>query len=49
MSPVFEEDVYQALELGTCVNGRQVYGGPSAKSVQEQIDRIKAFLAERQG
>ena len=49
VSPVFEEDVYQALELGTCVNGRQVYGGPSAKSVQEQIDRIKAFLAERQG
>ena len=47
VSPVFEEDVYQALELGTCVNGRQVYGGPSAESVQQQIGRIKAFLAER--
>ena len=47
VSPVFEEDVYQALELGTCVNGRQVYGGPSSESVQQQIGRIKAFLAER--
>lgn len=47
VSPIFEEDVYQALELNTCVNGRQVYGGPSAESVQQQIDHIKDFLAQR--
>ena len=49
VSPVFEQDVYQALELNTCVNGRQVYGGPAKASVEKQIANIKAFLAEREG
>lgn len=29
-----DEDVYQALELRTCVNGRKVCGGPAADSVR---------------
>lgn len=49
VSPIFEQDVYQALELNTCVNGRQVYGGPSKVSVQRQIENINVFLAEREG
>ena len=47
VSPVFDMDVYQALELNTCVNGRKVYGGPAREAVQQQIDNIKAFLAAR--
>ena len=47
ISGLFDEDVYQALALKTCVNGRQVYGGPSAKSVAVQIENIEAFLAQR--
>ena len=47
VSPVFDMDVYQALELNTCVNGRQVYGGPAREAVQKQIDNIKDFLAAR--
>ena len=47
VSPVFDMDVYQALELNTCVNGRKVYGGPAKEAVQKQIDNIKEFLAAR--
>ena len=47
ISSAFDEDVYQALQLSTCVNGRKVYGGPAHESVQKQIDNIKAFLAQR--
>jgi len=47
ISGLFDEDVYEALALKTCVNGRQVYGGPSAKSVAVQIENIEAFLQQR--
>ena len=47
ISNLFDADVYQALELKTCVNGRKVYGGPAAESVKTQIANIKAFLEER--
>ena len=33
ISGLFDEDVYEALSLKTCVNGRQVYGGPGRESV----------------
>ena len=48
VSPYFEEDVYDALSLETCVNGRKVYGGPAPEAVQVQIDSIKAFVKERE-
>ena len=47
ISNLFDADVYQALELKTCVNGRKVYGGPAAEIVKVQIANIKAFLEER--
>ncbi|MCI7474384.1 MAG: argininosuccinate lyase [Clostridiales bacterium] len=47
ISNLFDADVYQALELKTCVNGRKVYGGPAAESVKAQIANIKAFVEER--
>ncbi len=47
ISNLFDEDVYDALQLKTCVNGRKVYGGPSADSVGQQIERMEAFLRER--
>lgn len=48
VSGLFDADVYQALELKTCVGGRGVYGGPAPGAVQVQIDHIKEFLKERQ-
>ncbi len=47
VSPVFDTDVYQALELNTCVNGRKVYGGPAREAVEQQIAAIEDFLKER--
>lgn len=48
ISGAFDEDVYQALMLKTCVNGRSVYGGPAKESVEKQIALIEAFVEERQ-
>lgn len=48
-SPLFEEDVYKAIDLYTCVEERKVFGGPSSKSVQIQIDALAKFLSEIKG
>jgi len=47
ISGLFDTDVYQALALKTCVNGRKVYGGPSRESVEKQIGLIEEFVAAR--
>ena len=44
---LFDEDVYEALQLKTCVNGRTVYGGPSEESVNQQIQAMEEFVAQR--
>ena len=46
--PYFEADVYDALSLETCVNGRNVYGGPAPEAVKVQIENMKQFVAERE-
>ena len=46
-SGAFGPDVYQALELKTCVGGRKVYGGPAPDSVKTQIEHIKEFVEAR--
>ena len=48
ISPVFEQDVYEALDLTTCVNGRKVPGGPASEEVMRQIGLTRAFIAERE-
>ena len=47
VSGVFDADVYQALELKTCVNGRKVYGGPAKEAVERQIEAIEQLVRER--
>ena len=44
LSDVFEEDVYQAINLDSCVNGRKVPGGPAPQAVQAHIDNVMEFL-----
>ena len=39
-SPVFDEDVYQAIALETCVKERKVEGGPSPEAVQKQAQLV---------
>ena len=48
ISNLFDADVYQALELKTCVNGRKVYGGPAKEAVEQQIANIQAFVEARE-
>ena len=43
-SPLIENDVYNAISLETCVNGRTVYGGPAKEAVEKAISNAKEFL-----
>ena len=37
-SPAFEEDVYDAISLKTCVEGRKLIGGPAPDTVKKYLD-----------
>ena len=41
LSDKFEEDVYEAIALETCVKGRSAVGGPSPMAVAAHIEEIK--------
>ena len=43
-SPLFEEDLYQAIDLKTCVEKRASQGGPAQASVLAQLAYVKEFL-----
>lgn len=38
---LFEEDVYKAISLETCVMERKSYGGPSPESTKRQLEEIQ--------
>lgn len=42
--PIFDEDIYKAISLKTCVNERQVKGGPSEKAVTAHIKSATDWL-----
>jgi len=43
-SPLFEEDLYQAIDLKVCVEKRISRGGTSVASVEEQIDYVRKMF-----
>lgn len=43
-NPVFEQDVYQAIDLINCVNKRNVIGGPAKEQVEKQIELVEKEL-----
>ncbi|GHU60369.1 argininosuccinate lyase [Clostridia bacterium] len=45
VSGVFSEDIYNALTLSVCVNGRNVPGGPAVDAVKAQMDSLREFIA----
>ena len=45
-SPLFEQDVYEAIDLTNCCEGRTSYGGPTKASVLSQIADVRAALAQ---
>ena len=44
LTDVFDEDVYKAINLETCVMQRNVDGGPPPEAVARQIEQLKAEL-----
>ncbi len=46
VSDVFDNDVYKAVDLDVCVNGRKVIGGPAKQAVEKQIEKLEAFFEE---
>ncbi len=43
-SEIIEEDIYEAIDLGTCVNERSVTGGPAKEAVQKAIASGAEFV-----
>ena len=48
VSPVFEQDVYGAIALETCVGQRNSYGGPAVAETTRQLAAVRKFIAERE-
>ena len=44
-SPMFGQDVYDAISMETCVGQRAIPGGPAPAMVQATLDDARAFLA----
>lgn len=44
VSEVFENDVYEHIDLMNCLKARNVIGGPSPESVKKHIEKIKNSL-----
>ena len=45
LCPLFDEGVYRAIDLLSCVSLRKVYGGPAAEAVAKQIENARRKLA----
>lgn len=46
ISPVFEEDIYEAISLETCVEKRNTIGAPGPKAMEEVLQINEAFLKD---
>ena len=46
ISPLFGEDVYEALRLETCMGQRKSYGGPAVEETTRQIEELTKFIEE---
>ena len=44
-SPVFEEDIYDAISMETCVNKRLIVGAPGEEAMKKVIAENEAYLA----
>ena len=44
-SDIFEEDVYENIDLKNCVEKRISVGGPSEESIKKQMEYIKCTIS----
>ncbi len=47
ISPVFEEDIYQAIRIRTCVEKRMTLGAPGAEMMAQIVEENKKYLEEK--
>ncbi len=47
ISPLFAEDVFEALNMLNCAFNRSSYGGPAKAETTRQIEYVKAFIEMR--
>ena len=43
-APVFEQDIYEAISMKTCVEKRETYGAPGPKVMEQIIAGNKEYL-----
>ena len=43
-SDIIDEDIYDAISMDTCVNGRSIIGGPAKETVEKAIAKAEAEL-----
>lgn len=46
ISPVFENDIYDAISMETCVNKRLTIGAPGEEAMKQVVELCKKYLAE---
>ena len=46
ISPVFEEDIYDAISMETCVDKRNTIGAPGPQAMRDVIKLYDEYLAE---
>ena len=44
ISPVFEEDIYEAISMKTCVEMRNTIGAPGKAAMEKVIAQEEAYL-----
>ena len=44
ISPVFEEDIYEAISMKTCVEKRVSKGAPGSAAMEEELRENAAYL-----
>ena len=49
LSQTFEEDIYEAIALETCLAARRAEGGPSPERVAQQMASIRSFIETMRG
>lgn len=48
ISPVFEEDIYEAISMKTCVDKRMTIGAPSKMAMEKVIAIYETYLSEKE-
>ena len=46
ISPVFDEDIYEAISMETCVNKRLTKGAPGEEAMREVLKTYRSYLAK---